>query len=71
MKGLNAYLPLGLSLLPAGVVGWVVLLLARLADWRTRIAGVVSSPFLLYGFYVQRKVGSRELPSSEKGMLDE
>ncbi|MGC8785095.1 MAG: hypothetical protein ACP5RN_12020 [Armatimonadota bacterium] len=71
MKGLNAYLTIGLILLTASVVGWVVLLLAQFAHWLTRIAGVVSIPFLLYGFYVQIKGGSRELPASEKEMLEE
>lgn len=71
MKGLNIYLTIGLLLLTASVVGWVVLLLAQFAHWVTRIAGVVSVPFLLYGFYVQIKGGARELPSSEKDMLEE
>ncbi|GIV14922.1 MAG: hypothetical protein KatS3mg022_0357 [Armatimonadota bacterium] len=71
MKGLNAYLTIGLILLTAAVVGWLVLLLAQFAYWITRIAGIVSVPFLLYGFYVQMKSGSRELPASEKEMLEE
>ncbi len=71
MKGLNIYLTIGLLLLTASVVGWVVLLLAQFAHWVTRIAGVVSVPFLLYGFYVQIKGGARELPPSEKDMLEE
>lgn len=70
MKGLNIYLTIGLLLLTASVVGWVVLLLAQFAHWVTRIAGVVSVPFLLYGFYVQIKGGARELPSSDKDMLE-
>jgi len=57
MKGLNIYLTIGLLLLTASVMGWVVLLLAQFAHWVTRIAGVVSIPFLLYGFYVQIKQG--------------
>lgn len=71
MKGLNIYLTIGLLLLTASVVGWMVLLLAQFAHWVTRIAGVVSVPFLLYGFYVQIKGGARELPASEKDMLEE
>lgn len=71
MKGLNVYLTIGLILLTASVVGGVVLLLAQLAHWVTRIAGVLSVPFLLYGFYVQVKGGARQLPSGEKNMLDE
>lgn len=71
MKGLNIFLTIGLILLTASVVGWVVLLLAQFAHWVTRIAGVVSVPFLLYGFYVQIKGGQRALPKSEQDMLDE
>lgn len=71
MKGLNIYLTVGLLLLTAAVVGWLVLLLAQFAYWITRIAGIVSVPFLLYGFYVQVKSGGRELPAEEKGILDE
>ncbi len=71
MKGLNIYLTIGLILLTASVVGWVVLLLAQFAHWLTRIAGVVSIPFLLYGFYVQLRGTPRELPRDEKRMLGE
>lgn len=71
MKGLNIYLTIGLLLLTASVVGWVVLVLAQFAHWVTRIAGVASVPFLLYGFYVQIKGGARELPASKKDMLEE
>ncbi len=71
MKGLNIYLTIGLLLLTASVMGWVVLLLAQFAHWVTRIAGVVSIPFLLYGFYVQIKQGNRQLPHSRPDMLDE
>lgn len=71
MKGLNVYLTIGLLLLTASVVGWLVLVLAQFAYWLTRIAGVASVPFLLYGFYVQIKGEARELPSGEKDMLEE
>lgn len=71
MKGLNIFLTIGLILLTASVVGWVVLLLAQFAHWVTRIAGIVSVPFLLYGFYVQIKGGQRALPKDEREMLDE
>jgi dolichyl-phosphate-mannose--protein O-mannosyl transferase len=71
MRSLNVYLTIGLILLTASVAGWVVLLLAQFAHWLTRIAGVVSVPFLLYGFYVQVQQGRRQLPSSEREMLDE
>ncbi|MER3472434.1 MAG: hypothetical protein C4335_00050 [Armatimonadota bacterium] len=70
MKGLNIYLTIGLLLLTASIVGWMVLLLAQLAHWLTRIAGIVSIPFLLYGVYVQIKEGHRALPGSGRGMLD-
>jgi dolichyl-phosphate-mannose--protein O-mannosyl transferase len=71
MKGLNIYLTIGLLLLTASVVGWMVLLLAQVAHWFTRIAGVLSVPFLLYGFYVQVRYGRRELPRSETDAIDE
>lgn len=71
MKGLNAYLTIGLILLTASVVGWLVLWLAQFAYWITRIAGIVSVPFLLYGFYVQLKGGARELPAGDREMLEE
>ncbi|MCS6829142.1 MAG: hypothetical protein RMM08_10085 [Armatimonadota bacterium] len=71
MKGLNIYLTIGLVLLTAAVVGWLVLLLAQFAYWITRIAGVISVPFLLYGFYVQLKGGARELPGAERNALEE
>jgi dolichyl-phosphate-mannose--protein O-mannosyl transferase len=71
MKGLNIYLTIGLLLLTASVVGWLVLVLAQFAYWITRIAGVASVPFLLYGFYVQVKGGARELPGNSIRMLDD
>lgn len=71
MKGLNIYLTIGLILLTASVAGWLVLLLAQVAAWLTRIAGIVSIPFLLYGFYVQVKGESRALPGEKRDMLDE
>ncbi|GIV18499.1 MAG: hypothetical protein KatS3mg023_0250 [Armatimonadota bacterium] len=71
MKGLNIYLTIGLILLTASVIGWLVLVLAQFAYWFTRIAGVISVPFLLYGFYVQIRGGARELPPSERGVLEE
>ncbi|MEJ5251762.1 MAG: hypothetical protein HPY54_07725 [Chthonomonadetes bacterium] len=71
MKGLNIYLTIGLLLLTASVVGWLVLLLAQFAHWLTRLAGFISIPFLLYGIYVQVKKGSRALPGDTHDMLDE
>lgn len=71
MKGLNIYLTIGLILLTAAVVGWVVLLLAQFAHWLTRIAGVVSVPFLLYGFYVQLRGAPRALPQDKEKALEE
>ena len=71
MKGLNIYLTIGLLLLTASVVGWLVLVLAQFAYWITRIAGVASVPFLLYGFYVQVRGGTHELSGNSTGMLDE
>lgn len=65
MKGLNVYLTIGLILLTASVAGWIVLFLAQFALWFARIAGFLSIPFLLYGFYVQVRGAPRELP--EKG----
>ncbi len=70
MKGLNAYLTIGLILLTAFVAGKVVLLLAQFANWLTHIAGIMSVPFLLYGFYVQIR-GHQALPDSGRDMLDE
>lgn len=71
MKGLNAYLAIGLVLLAAFVMGKVVLLLAQFANWLTHIAGIVSIPFLLYGVYAQIKEGHQALPESERDRLDE
>lgn len=71
MKGLNIYLTIGLILLTAAVAGWVVLLLAQVAHWLTRIAGIVSVPLLVYGLYVHIKEGRRALPGEGRDMLDE
>lgn len=71
MKGLNPYLSIGLLLLTAAVAGWLVLVLAQFAHFLTRIAGILSVPFLLYGFYVQVKGDHRELADKRDKMLDE